>query len=77
MFRHCNEVAVLGFDCEWMVKPDIGRQKVALLQLASHRGLCVLIRLSTLKHIPDELKVIMRRANMKLKHMKHHFVIFL
>lgn len=56
--EHCREFPVLGFDCEWVrekgkqVKPH----PVALLQLASHRGLCVLIRLFLMEEIPQELR---------------------
>ena len=46
---------VLGFDCEWLTV-DGNRRPVALLQLASHTGLCALIRLSHLKHVPGELQ---------------------
>lgn len=46
---------IIGFDCEWI---SMGTRKpVALLQLASHRGLCLLIRLCLIQTIPDELKV--------------------
>lgn len=62
--RHCEEYSVLGFDCEWVTEPGYGRGEVALLQLASHRGLCVLVRLSKLKHIPTELAV---KCFLKLK----------
>lgn len=55
-FRHCNEYGVLGLDCEWTCHPK-GRQPIQLLQLATHRGLCVLIRLPYLKTIPSELQV--------------------
>lgn len=54
--RHCDEFGVLGFDCEWVTVGG-ARRPVALLQLASHRGLCALIRLSNLQTIPSELKV--------------------
>ncbi|XP_052890506.1 exonuclease 3'-5' domain-containing protein 2 [Anopheles moucheti] len=52
--RHCKEYNVLGFDCEW-VSYQGKRRPVALLQLASHRGLCALIRLSMINRIPQEL----------------------
>uniref|UniRef100_A0A182VWI9 Exonuclease 3'-5' domain-containing protein 2 n=1 Tax=Anopheles minimus TaxID=112268 RepID=A0A182VWI9_9DIPT len=52
--RHCQEYNVLGFDCEW-VSYQGKRRPVALLQLASHRGLCALIRLSMINRIPQEL----------------------
>ncbi|KAG4068966.1 hypothetical protein HA402_005114 [Bradysia odoriphaga] len=54
--KHCNEYYVLGFDCEWSSKGG----KAALLQLATHRGLCALIRLCKLRTIPDVLKKLMR-----------------
>lgn len=47
---------MLGFDCEWVSEMG-GRRKVALLQMASYRGLCVLIRLSELETMPTPLKV--------------------
>ncbi|XP_053680516.1 exonuclease 3'-5' domain-containing protein 2 [Anopheles nili] len=52
--KHCQEYNVLGFDCEW-VSDQGKRRPVALLQLASHRGLCALIRLCTINRIPQEL----------------------
>ncbi|XP_055312174.1 exonuclease 3'-5' domain-containing protein 2-like isoform X2 [Sitodiplosis mosellana] len=52
---HCEEYNVLGFDCEWVSRWG-SRQPVALLQLSTHRGMCVLIQLSQLRHIPSELK---------------------
>lgn len=45
---------MLGFDCEW-VSNQGKRRPVALLQLASHRGLCALIRLCMIYRIPQEL----------------------
>ncbi|EAT35135.1 AAEL012690-PA [Aedes aegypti] len=51
---HCREFRVLGFDCEW-VNEQGKRHPVALLQLATHRGLCALIRLCEMKRIPPEL----------------------
>lgn len=56
LFRHCNEYNVLGFDCEWVSRWG-GRQPVAILQLCTHRGLCVIVQLSKLRYIPSELKV--------------------
>lgn len=55
--RHCEEYNVLGFDCEWIIDQYGVRQNVALVQLASHRGLCVLIRLCEFGKIPTELQV--------------------
>ncbi|XP_055642855.1 exonuclease 3'-5' domain-containing protein 2 [Toxorhynchites rutilus septentrionalis] len=51
---HCQEFRVLGFDCEW-VSEQGNRHPVALLQLASHRGLCALFKLCEMKQIPPEL----------------------
>lgn len=61
IIRHCDEYKVLGFDCEW-VSDYSGRYPVALLQLATYREYCVLIRLSKLGHIPSELRVSMKQA---------------
>lgn len=55
--RHCDECSILGFDCEWVIDRWGVRQNVALVQLASHRGLCVLIRLCEFGMIPLELQV--------------------
>lgn len=55
--RHCKEYNVFGFDCEWVVDQYGVRQNVALIQLASHRGLCVLVRLCEFGKIPSELQV--------------------
>ncbi|XP_055312173.1 exonuclease 3'-5' domain-containing protein 2-like isoform X1 [Sitodiplosis mosellana] len=60
---HCDEYNVLGFDCEWNLEQESGRKSVALLQLASSRGLCVLIRLSELQYIPKELEAILEDAS--------------
>lgn len=52
IYRHCAEYNVLGLDCEW-----VGSSNVALLQLATHRGLCALIRLCFFRKLPTEVKV--------------------
>ncbi|XP_029732174.1 exonuclease 3'-5' domain-containing protein 2-like [Aedes albopictus] len=58
--QHCEDYPVLGFDCEWwstcMTDPKGHRRKVALLQLASAAGLCLLIQLTLLSDIPQELR---------------------
>lgn len=54
-FRDLKEYNVLGFDCEWV--STTRRGPVALLQLATHRGVCALIRLSHMDIIPLELQV--------------------
>ncbi|XP_054084296.1 exonuclease 3'-5' domain-containing protein 2-like isoform X2 [Zeugodacus cucurbitae] len=48
--RHCAEVPVLGFDCEWVNAPD-----VSLLQLCSHKGYCAVIRLCNIPNPPSSL----------------------
>ncbi|XP_055322331.1 exonuclease 3'-5' domain-containing protein 2-like [Sitodiplosis mosellana] len=53
---HVTEYNVLGFDCE---SKSPGGRETALLQLATHRGLCVLIRLCKMKTIPIELQTIL------------------
>lgn len=52
---HCREYNVIGFDCEW-VTINGSRRPIALMQLATHRGLCALIRLCYLQRVPVELK---------------------
>lgn len=52
--NHCRDYRILGFDCEWVTEKG-KRHPVALLQLASHQGLCALIRLCQMKRIPPEL----------------------
>lgn len=52
---HTKSFNVLGFDCEW-VTVEGTRRPVALLQLASHKGLCALIRLCELDGIPKTLR---------------------
>lgn len=55
-FRHLEQYGkVLAIDCEW--NTDHRRRPVALLQLASYTGFCILIRLNKLKIIFPELKV--------------------
>uniref|UniRef100_A0A6A7FVP8 Exonuclease 3'-5' domain-containing protein 2-like n=1 Tax=Hirondellea gigas TaxID=1518452 RepID=A0A6A7FVP8_9CRUS len=51
----CSSLGCIGFDCEWVVS-----RPVALLQLATHTGLCVLFRLCKLKDVPQSLKDLLR-----------------
>lgn len=54
--REASSEGAVGFDCEW-VQVGGKRRPVALLQLASCSGLCVLVRLSLLNDgIPDSLR---------------------
>lgn len=47
---------MLGIDCEWVNEYQSGRQPIALLQLQSVQGLCLLIRLPYVG-MPGELRV--------------------
>lgn len=49
--KHCAEVPVLGFDCEWVDPPN-----VSLLQLCSHKGYCAVIRLCKFQTLPWSLR---------------------
>uniref|UniRef100_A0A1B0CQN3 Exonuclease 3'-5' domain-containing protein 2 n=1 Tax=Lutzomyia longipalpis TaxID=7200 RepID=A0A1B0CQN3_LUTLO len=60
--NHCQKYQVLGFDCEWVTINGI-RHPIALLQLASHTGLCALFRLSHIKGIPLDLKELLERED--------------
>nr|XP_029718912.1 exonuclease 3'-5' domain-containing protein 2-like [Aedes albopictus] len=55
MRDHCRNFPVIGLDCEWVSFYGT-RQKVALLQLASASGLCLLIRLFQMDAFPRELR---------------------
>ncbi|EDW38009.1 GL12271 [Drosophila persimilis] len=52
---HCQSFKVVGFDCEWITVGG-SRRPVALLQLSSHKGLCALFRLCTMRQIPKDLR---------------------
>ncbi|XP_076035401.1 exonuclease 3'-5' domain-containing 2 [Oratosquilla oratoria] len=53
--RECQQLGVVGFDCEW-VQVKGHRRPVALLQLASSQGTCLLIRLALIKEeLPESL----------------------
>lgn len=45
MFRDCELVPLLGFDCEWRSCSGSIRRPVAVLQLESYYGVCALIQL--------------------------------
>jgi len=49
---------VIGLDCEW-VSQDGKSGPVALLQIATFRGLCILVRLCKMSSIPNSLKEIL------------------
>ena len=48
---------MLGLDCEWVTELGGRRRPVALLQLATLDGLCVLVRLCRLRELPEDLRV--------------------
>jgi ribonuclease D len=52
--KHAQEYCVLGFDTEY-VNHYQGREPVALLQLCTHQGLCVLFPFRLLGGVPVEL----------------------
>lgn len=48
---------ILGFDCEWITEGK-KRRPIALLQLATYKQFCVILRLTQLPDIPKTFKVI-------------------
>lgn len=52
----------MGFDCEWVTVSG-ARRPIALLQLASHKGLCALFRLCNLKSIPKGLRELLENED--------------
>ncbi|KAL8583989.1 hypothetical protein ACOMHN_048596 [Nucella lapillus] len=64
LLRDAEKTKMLGIDCEWVMK-----RPVALLQIASSSGVCVLVRLFKLGHagIPQSLKTLLSdRSILKL-----------
>ena len=56
----------MGFDCEW-VQVRGNRRPVALLQVATSSGVCVLVRLCHMRsNIPDSLKVMIFSCDIAL-----------
>lgn len=56
LFRDIAAVNAVGFDTEWVYKGG-KRNPVALLQLATYSGICVVLRLNYLQGVPLSLKV--------------------
>ncbi|KAJ6645409.1 Exonuclease 3'-5' domain-containing protein 2 [Pseudolycoriella hygida] len=52
MRRHCKEYNVIGISCSI----QNSKRRIALLQLATHRGLCALVRLGKFQTFPDVLQ---------------------
>ncbi|XP_060553389.1 exonuclease 3'-5' domain-containing protein 2-like isoform X2 [Ruditapes philippinarum] len=54
LVRRCTMIKAVGFDCEWVFVGH--RLPVALIQIATHDGYCVLVRVFQLKSIPVTLR---------------------
>lgn len=55
---------MVGLDCQWVVfGKGQSRSRIALLQLASHKGNVSLIQLHKLSSIPQDLRNILRNPN--------------
>ncbi|KAK6174465.1 hypothetical protein SNE40_017736 [Patella caerulea] len=66
---HTTHTKIIGLDCEWEIDKSKGIvYPVALLQLATYKGLCVLVRLSCMKSsIPKSLlKLLADRSILKV-----------
>ncbi|XP_037038339.1 uncharacterized protein LOC119075879 [Bradysia coprophila] len=62
--RHCEAIPALSLDCEWVPPPfSPNRRPIALLQLATCQGLCLLIRLCRIRIIPTELRRILYNSD--------------
>lgn len=62
--RDSKEFPVVGFDCQWTQTFDGNRRnKIALIQIASHKGNVLLIQMSRLYSYPEELKAFLRNRN--------------
>jgi len=55
VLSHVKLFPFIGLDCEW-VSMGGTPAPVSLLQIATHRGLCVLVRLSQLESFPQSLR---------------------
>lgn len=63
-YRDSKEFPVVGFDCQWTQTFDgTRRNKIALIQIASHKGNVLLIQMSKLYTYPEELKAFLRNRN--------------
>ena len=60
--KDLSMLPVIGLDCEW-VSQDGKTGPVALLQLATYTGLCVLVRLCNMATIPNTLKEVLARQD--------------
>jgi len=60
--KDLSMLPVIGLDCEW-VSQDGKSGPVAMLQLATYTGLCVLVRLCNMATIPNTLKEVLARQD--------------
>eukprot|EP00092_Neocalanus_flemingeri_P045105 GFUD01050253.1.p1 GENE.GFUD01050253.1~~GFUD01050253.1.p1 ORF type:complete len:571 (+),score=175.73 GFUD01050253.1:246-1958(+) len=60
--RDISRLPVIGLDCEWVSQEDKAGP-VAMLQLATYSGLCVLVRLCNMATIPNTLKEVLARQD--------------
>lgn len=64
VYRDSKEFPVVGFDCQWtQTFEGTRRNKIALIQIASHKGNILLIQMSRLYTYPEELKAFLRNRN--------------
>ncbi|XP_041974350.1 exonuclease 3'-5' domain-containing protein 2-like [Aricia agestis] len=83
--RRSSAYHAIGFDCEWVT--DNGqRQPVALLQLSTYDGFCLLFRLNKLKLITGSLKEILEDDSLykvgvapgeRAKYLEHDYSVML
>ncbi|XP_044738068.1 exonuclease 3'-5' domain-containing protein 2 isoform X2 [Chrysoperla carnea] len=62
LLSHIREQPILGFDCEWITEGK-KRRPIALLQLATYKQFCVILRLTQLPDIPKTFKQILANEN--------------
>ncbi|XP_070497950.1 exonuclease 3'-5' domain-containing protein 2-like [Chironomus tepperi] len=62
--KDSKEFPVVGFDTQWtQTFEGTRRNKIALIQIASHKGNVLLIQMSKLYTYPEELKAFLRNRN--------------
>ncbi|KAL7022840.1 hypothetical protein ACKWTF_012403 [Chironomus riparius] len=62
--KDSKEFPVVGFDCQWTQTFEGSRRnKIALIQIASHKGNVLLIQMCRLYTYPEELKAFLRNRN--------------
>jgi len=58
LFQDISRIPIVGFDCEW-VNFNGKTKPVAMIQLASYRGVCALVRVCCMSTIPPTLRDIL------------------